>query len=61
MRMVSHGKFRSVMMEIQRAFYIKERDMWSLRVQFYHKKGWTLCYPYRIKVTNSKYEEFFDI
>lgn len=59
MKTYDHPKFRDVIMTVYKRYYIKEKDMWSLKVQFFHKRhGWSLCDPYRIKVTNDKFKEF---
>jgi len=54
-----HPGFRDVYMHVLRKFYIKEKDMWSLKIQWVHRRrGVYLSDPYRIKMTNQKWKEF---
>jgi len=56
--MMTHPEFIDVRMEVIKSFYIKEKDMWSLRVIWWNKRGWMLSSPCRIKIPNKKWKEF---
>lgn len=58
MNVYDHHNFKDVLIRVHAKFYIPEKDMWSLKVQWFHKRGWSLCTPYRIKITNDKFKEF---
>jgi hypothetical protein len=54
----THPGFTDVTMYVHTSFYIKEKDSYSLKVQFFHKRGHSLCMPYRITLTKTKCKEF---
>jgi len=63
-----HPAMLDVDMLVMRKFYIKEKDMWSLKIWWmirdktlasgYVRKGGMMAAPYRIKITASKFKEF---
>ena len=56
---LKHPLMRDVALDILKRFYIKEKDMWSLKIQWVHARhGYILCQPYRIKITREKLQEF---
>ena len=56
-----HPAFRDVIMEVQKKFYIKEKRIWSLKIRWWHRRGWLLSDPYRIKMSHDKFVNEFKI
>ena len=54
----THPGFRDVRMEVAKRFYIKEKNEWSLKIRWHHKKGGLLSGYYRIKISDKLWKEF---
>jgi len=58
-KLYTHPKFIDVHMGVYKAFYIKEKREWDLKVQWFHKTGRALhSIPYRLNLSNEKWLEF---
>jgi hypothetical protein len=59
MKVYDHPECRTVYMVVLKSFYIKEKDAWSLKVQWIRRRdGGLLCQPYRLTLANQKFMEF---
>ncbi len=56
--MYNHPAFIDVRLEVLKRYYIKEKDMWSLKIVWWNKRGWPLCEPYRVRWPDAKWKEF---
>ena len=53
----THPAFLDVMFFLKKAFYVKEKDIWKLKITWWNKRGWELGDD-RLCVTSSKKKEF---
>jgi hypothetical protein len=56
--MYTHPKFVDVKLEVIKSFFIPEKNQYSLKIRWWHRKGWPLSNPYRIRLDKSKWMEF---
>jgi hypothetical protein len=55
--LLTHHAFVDIYMELLTKFYIKEKNMWSIKVRWWNKRGWPLA-EQRLKIPASKFREF---
>jgi hypothetical protein len=53
----THDKFIDVMFFLKKAFYIKEKDLWELKVTWWNTRGWELGDD-KLYITDNKRKEF---
>ena len=55
--MYTHPKFTDVRLQILTRFWIREKKVFDCKVVWWHKRGWELCHPYRMRITAKKMRE----
>ena len=55
--LLTHPTFTDIYMELLTKSYIKEKNMWSIRVRWWNRRGWVLG-EQRLRISTSKLKEF---